>query len=258
LAARQIDTFYLRVAPGAKATVGAGGSICEGTGVTLSASGGVSYDWTPVTGLSNAHVSNPFASPADTTTYKMVLTNQYGCKDSGQVTLNIWKKPTVNAGPDQRIFEDESTVLAGSVGGTSVDFSWTPVLYMTNSNTLTPTVRPADNIVYTLNGTSELGCGTASDDVVIKIYRKIKPPNAFSPNGDGINDNWVIPGLDTYPEALVRVFDRSGHIVFQAVSTEKVWDGKLNGRPVPVATYYYTINPGTGQAMMSGWVLVIR
>ncbi|MBV9989485.1 MAG: gliding motility-associated C-terminal domain-containing protein [Chitinophagaceae bacterium] len=254
----QTDTFYLHVAPGAKATVGAGGSICEGTGITLSASGGAGYAWTPVAGLSDAHIANPFASPVDTTVYKVVVTNQYGCKDSAQVILNVWKKPTVNAGPDQRIFEDESTSLHGSVGGTSVDYSWTPVVYMTNSNSLTPVVRPPDNFTYTLTGTSELGCGVATDDVVIKVYKKIKPPNAFSPNGDGVNDTWVISGLDTYPESLVRVFDRGGHIVFQSVSTEKIWDGTYKGKPVPVATYYYTINPGTGQPAMSGWVLVIR
>ena len=93
---------------------------------------------------------------------------------------------------------------------------------------------------------------------MIRVYKKLKVPNVFSPNGDGINDTWVITGIDTYPEATVKVFSRSGLVVFQTKSNEKAWDGTYNGKPVPVGTYYYLINLYTGQPLISGWILIIR
>lgn len=254
----QTDSFYLRVAPGAKAVVTPSASGCEGSGITLSASGGISYLWRPATGLSDPRIANPVATITDTTTYLAVVTNAAGCSDSAQVAVNIWKKPTANAGPDQRIFEGESVTLHGQIGGTLVDFAWSPLSYLTGSNTPDPVVTPPDDMVYTLTVNSETGCGTASDAVEVRVYKQIKPPNAFSPNGDGINDTWVIRGLITYPESVVRVFNRDGHVIFQSVGGNRIWDGTQNGKPVPVGTYYYIINPGAGQALLSGWVVVIR
>jgi gliding motility-associated-like protein len=258
LGCSKTDSFYLRVAPGTKAIVSAGANICEGSGIALAASGGINYTWTPSAGLSDAHSAAPFASPIDTTVYQVLVTNQHGCKDSAKVQLNVWKKPIVNAGPDQRVFEGEPIKLSGTVGGTSVDFTWTPLAGMLNSNTLTPTVSPEDNTTYTLTAFSELGCGSASDDVAISVYKKVKAPNAFTPNGDGVNDQWLITGLDTYPDAVVKVFSRSGLLVFQARSGEKNWDGSYNGKPVPVGTYYYLIVLGTNQPPVSGWVVVLK
>jgi len=253
------DSTYVIVYPGAKVIVSNDVSICEGKSVQLTSSGGIMYDWTPASDLSDAHSANPVASPADSTVYKIVVTNQLGCKDSAFIAVNIWKKPVVSAGPDYRIFEGESVQLNGSLSGTSISFNWAPTTFMVNSNTLTPTVSPDDNITYTLSGFSELRCGTATDDVTVKVYKKIKVPNAFSPNGDGINDTWVITGLDTYPESVLRVYSRNGMVVFQTNGTEKIWDGTYNGKPLPIGTYYYLIDLNiVGLAPISGWIVIIR
>lgn len=258
LGCRKTDSFYLRVAEGTKAVVSGGASICEGAGTTLTASGGVTYLWTPATGLSDRQRASTFASPADTTEYQVLVTNQYGCKDSARVQINVWKKPFVNAGVDQRIFEGESVQLQGMVGGTSVDFSWSPSATMLNAASLSPTVTPTDNTTYTLTASSELGCGSASDEVTIRVFKKLRPPNAFTPNGDGTNDEWIIGGLDTYPDAIVKVYSRSGLVVFHARSGEKNWDGTYGGKAVPVGTYYYLIILGTNQPPLSGWIVILR
>jgi hypothetical protein len=59
----------------------------------LLASGGTSYQWIPATGLSNAQISNPIASPLDTTVYKVTVANQYGCKDTAQTVVNVFQNP---------------------------------------------------------------------------------------------------------------------------------------------------------------------
>lgn len=255
---KRTDSIRLDVFPGTKAKLDPVHHICEGSGISLQASGGTTYSWSPSVALSNDAVFNPFASPMDTIVYKVVVANQYGCKDSASTILNVWKKPRVNAGPDKFISEGESVKLLGTASGTDVSIFWTPMIAISNNNTLAPTVNPIDNTTYTLTGTSGLGCGTASDEVIIKVYKKIKAPNIFSPNGDGINDTWVITSLDTYPEAILQVFSREGKVVFQTRSNEKVWDGTYRGKPLPVATYYYVIDLHSGEPPISGWVILLR
>ena len=252
------DSFYLRVFPGATAVVNGSASICEGSGVMLNASGGSQYRWFPATALSDTISAHPLASPIDTTIYKVAVTNMYGCTDTAATTVNVWKKPKADAGSDQQIFTGESVTLHGTVSGTAISFAWTPSLFIQQSNTLTPVVSPVDITTYTLTASSNLGCGVATDDVTVKVFKKILPPNAFSPNGDGVNDLWVIPGLETYPESKLTVYDRTGIAVFSTVGSEKQWDGKFNGKPVGVATYYYLITLGAGLPPVSGWVLVLR
>jgi gliding motility-associated-like protein len=190
--------------------------------------------------------------------HQVIVTNQYGCKDSGLVLINVYKKLIVNAGPDKAIFEGDTTTLNGSIIGTPASIDWTPNTNIQNGNTITPVVNPVDNINYTLLAASGLGCPVESDAVFVRVYKKLKIPNIFSPNGDGINDTWVITSLETYPLATVNVFSRSGQKVFEAKSIEKIWDGTYNGKQLPIGTYYYVINLNIGTPPVSGWIVILR
>jgi len=85
------------------ANAGPDTSICNGTPVQLQASGGISYTWSPATGLSATNVSNPFANPAVTTTYTVAVTVSPGCVEYDQVVVTVNGSPTVtltgNNGP---------------------------------------------------------------------------------------------------------------------------------------------------------------
>ncbi len=81
--------------------------------------------------------------------------------------------------------------------------------------------------------------------------------NTFTPNGDGVNDYWVIKGLDTYPDATVSIFNRYGQSVFQSTGYAKPFDGNRNGKPLPVGVYYYIINLKRGD-VLSGNVTILR
>lgn len=72
----------------------------------------------------------------------------------------------------------------------------------------------------------------------------IRPNNAFTPNGDNINDLWVINGINSFPNAVVRVFNRYGQLLYsnQNYSNDAGWDGTQNGRRIPVGTYFYVIS----------------
>ena len=114
-----------------------------------------------------------------------------------------------------------------------------------------------NDITYTLTVTGQGNC-VSSDQVFIKVLKGPEIPNIFSPNGDGIHDTWVIKYLDTYPGGTVEVFNRYGQLIFRSVNYSVPWDGTINGKQVPMGTYYYIVDPKNGRKLMSGYVDIIR
>jgi len=86
-------------------------------------------------------------------------------------------------------------------------------------------------------------------------------PNAFTPNGDGINDVFR-PNQDSNPlNYKLFIYDRQGALIFQSLDFYKGWDGKYNGKPVPFGVYYWISNytmPGAKTATLSGYVTLMR
>lgn len=105
--------------------------------------------------------------------------------------------------------------------------------------------------------TTDKGC-SAQDVVFVKVLKAPIVPNIFSPNGDGVHDTWVLPYLDTYPGCTVEVVNRYGQSVFRSVGYTSPWDGTVNGKPVPVGTYYFVIDPKNGRKRLAGYVDIIR
>jgi gliding motility-associated-like protein len=252
------DSISLRVYPKLSVHAGPDYTICEGNSVVLTASQAVSYSWSPAAGLTSVSARSPGASPKDSTMYILVAKDVNGCTGSDTVSVHVLKKPVALVSAEVKIFAGQSAILKGETRGTNVQFYWSPATFMSNSNSLSPTVNPPDNITYTLNVVSNAGCGSARADVHVRILKTVTVPNAFSPNGDGINDVWNIEELQMYPDCELVVFNRYGAEVFRTKGYNKKWDGTVNGRPLPVGTYYYTLDLKTGSPVKSGWVLIVR
>ncbi|MDD2636564.1 MAG: gliding motility-associated C-terminal domain-containing protein [Bacteroidales bacterium] len=86
----------------------------------------------------------------------------------------------------------------------------------------------------------------------------IKIPNAFTPNGDGINDTWVIDGLDKFPQSVIQVFNRWGQQIYYSTPESKEWDAQFNGKLVPAGTYVFFLNLFNGADPYTGTVTVIH
>ncbi|ACU03123.1 gliding motility-associated C-terminal domain-containing protein [Pedobacter heparinus] len=82
--------------------------------------------------------------------------------------------------------------------------------------------------------------------------------NAFSPNGDGHNDEWLIPGMQSYPEATIAIYNRYGHKVFESTGYKTPFNGRWNGAELPVGTYYYIIDLKRGCGLQKGSLSIIR
>jgi gliding motility-associated-like protein len=257
-ACERTDSFYIRVYPGTYLVADSGGTICEGEEIVLRAQGEGQFRWTPSTGLSDSTSPNPKAYPIITTYYRVMLTNRYGCKDSAEVVVRVNQKLRVGAGPDRGMFEGDTLILQGSVTGDPLDFYWLPNQWMNDAKLLKPIVSATDNIRYTLYATSKLGCPIQQDDVQISVYKKLRIPNSFSPNGDGIHDSWVIENGNTYPNGMAYVYSRNGSLVYTAKATAVNWNGTLQGNQLPVGTYYYVIQLGINRPAATGWIWLTR
>ncbi|MDX1937805.1 MAG: gliding motility-associated C-terminal domain-containing protein [Flavihumibacter sp.] len=252
------DSVPVAINPNPIAAAGADEIICDNESVVLSGSGGTAYDWQPTTGLSNGSVPNPVAAPKLTTTYILRVLNSFGCGDTDTVTVTVLTAPTADAGPDLTIIEGTAVKINAQATGGTLTYLWSPPLYIDNPGILTPTVAPPDNLVYRLSVISANGCGAAEDEVAVRVFKKLIVPNAFSPNGDGINDKWMIEAIGSYPEVVVEIFNRYGQKLFRSVGYTRPWDGTLNGQLLPIGTYYYLIDRKNGLPQLSGSVTILR
>ena len=83
--------------------------------------------------------------------------------------------------------------------------------------------------------------------------------NAFSPNGDLINDLWNIGNSDLYPEMEVTIYNRWGQSVWKSEKGyPDPWDGKSNGKPLPVDSYHYAIDLHNGSKIIIGAVTIVK
>jgi len=96
------------------------------------------------------------------------------------------------------------------------------------------------------------------DDFPIEKEPMLRPAEAFTPNGDGNNDTWMIPGIDNYPNAKVVVYNRWGHEVFAAINYRNNWSGDhgSGSKRLPPGSYLYIIDLGNGNTPLRGWLFL--
>jgi gliding motility-associated-like protein len=216
-----------------------GTSICFGASFTPSVvSNATDFSWTPTTGVSNASIATPVFSPSSTTTYTL-LARLGTCSTQRSMTVTIFPGATANAGPDAIIIAgDVYTMQASGSAGT---YLWTPSTALNNAALLNPNANPTTTTTYSLRVTTPQGC-VANDDMLLTVVPYcIKPMNAFTPNGDGINDRWLITNGNCLANAQVQIFNRYGAKVYEDKNYRNTWDGTYKGSPLPDGTYYYVI-----------------
>jgi gliding motility-associated-like protein len=185
--------------------------------------------------------------------------NSHGCKSNLYTkTISVYPYPIVNAGPDRKILEGSSITIDASAAGVNLQYLWSPALYLNNATLLKPRViDPKFDILYTLTVTSPGGCVT-TDNMYVHVLKIPRIPNTFSPNNDRLNDFWEIQYLDEYTSSRTQVFTRAGQKVFECIGVYKAWDGKYKGKTLPVDTYYYIIEAGSGREPVTGYVTIIK
>ena len=174
---------------------------------------------------------------------------------SDPLIINVHPAPLVNAGPDRVLIKGNTTILEGMASGEEIKFLWSPATSMDNTDMQQPTVSPQADIEYLLSAVSAFGC-TNDDRVMVKVVNDIFVPTAFTPNGDGKNDQWRIPFLDPSLDGEVYLFNRHGRLVYHAKAEIVSWDGKVNGALQPTGVYVYLVKVGNRQ--FTGTMTLVR
>lgn len=134
---------------------------------TLAATGGVSYSWLPINGLSNPLIANPEANPAITENYTVTVTGANGCEASDEVIVTVDKDPPIaNAGPNFGTTCAALSAQLSASGGN--EYSWSPTTALSNPNIANPTAAPSTSTTYTVTVTGTNGC-TDTDQTSVSL-----------------------------------------------------------------------------------------
>ncbi|MNZ97324.1 hypothetical protein D3C78_1165570 [compost metagenome] len=217
-----------------------GGTPASGTGLGSGEYSGL--------GVKNGVFYPQKAGPGlHTITYTFTAANF--CTDTAQQQIKVNQSPVIdcmdfevkkgqNVKLDIKLLSNESA---------NYTYRWSPAEGLDNPNILTPTVLAATkDKTYTLYVENEEGC-ISTCNVNVSVLPDLDIPNVITPNGDGKNDRWEIPGIEKYPDVEVYVFNRYGDKIFSSKGYVEQWDGTRDGKPVPAATYYFVIKPNKDQ-----------
>ncbi|HEV3324446.1 MAG TPA: gliding motility-associated C-terminal domain-containing protein [Puia sp.] len=162
--------------------------ICAGNSVTFPAqSNGLSFSWSPATGLSNPSILDPVASPQSTTQYTLTASTAV-CSSTASVTVVVDTLPVANAGKDTAVCAGSSVRLQGSGG----QCSWSPRTWLDNPASSTPTVvAPAQTITYQLTVTDANGCSSLHPAKVTVTVTP--PPELFAGNDTSVLAGQPVP-----------------------------------------------------------------
>ena len=219
-------------------------AYCDGNGpATLTASGGIAYQWILLAdGSVVGNTATVSVNPAIGVHTYVVQVNNGACVAYDTVVVTVYALPLIDAGPDVSIVRGGSVMIGGNpTGPQGSTFAWGPSETLSSTMVGNPIASPVNSTTYYVTVTSPEGC-IASDSVLVSVLPDIVFPNGFTPNGDGVNDVWIIDNIQFFPNNVVEVYNRWGELLFRSEGYEVPWDGKYNGKELPVGTYYYVID----------------
>ena len=210
------------------------------------------------TGVSQAGLFDPAISgPGKFVIQYTYAFNATGCSNTISHEITVDPVPTVEVPASVTVLEGGSRVIATKATGNGLTYAWSPSAGLNDATIANPTVTGIRDITYRVTVTNDKGCQQFAD-IMVTVLKTPQMPNAFTPNGDGINDTWEIKYLDSYPGCTVNIFNRNGQKVFSSIGYPVPWDGRSNNSNLAAGVYYYIIDPKNGRKAMSGYITVIK
>ena len=229
--------------------------VNEGS-LTASVSGGrhpLKYLWN--TGDTTMTISN--LAPG---LYSVTVTDLYGSSISVSDSVKELNDSTCLMWITFETTETCNWANSGSINATQYG-GRLPVSYSWSTGDASEDISNLYPGMYTLTVTDNYGRqATASVSVNAKLrdLECLNIPNAFTPDGDGTNDNWVIKSLNEYTECSVEIFNQWGSMVYKSTGYQTPWDGRFNGEYAPSGTYYFVIKLDENSKEYTGTVTIIK
>ncbi|MCF8387541.1 MAG: gliding motility-associated C-terminal domain-containing protein [Bacteroidales bacterium] len=215
--------------------------VCQGdmTFITPFASGGngqLEYKWIYPNGVEvyEEDLGLFDVQPSDQGIYTLHISDTAGCSISSACQLIVEPAPMAAFASEDTIAFSESLQLDAGEGMQS---------YLWNTGDTTHDIIITQQGWYRVNMTSYVGCSSADSVFALHRYLILNIPNAFSPNGDGLNDEFKVVLQSSYvPHFNMKIFNRWGQMIFETKDPYRGWDGKIKGKNAPQAVYVYQIS----------------
>lgn len=244
--------------------------ICQPGNLQLFASGGLEYDWQPVSKLTNSKIANPIATVSETTTFtcRIKTADSVGnpCIVDLSTVVQVSNLYKINIQATDTIFKGDTIQLNALPVGNYL-YSWSPINSLSNYKIYNPLAFPDESTIYKLKMADELGC---TKDVEVKINVEevfckepnIFVPNTFTPNQDNLNELFRVRGKHIDVESFYfAVYNRWGELIFETTDFSKGWDGNYKGKALDpdVFAYYVKLNCIDGEEFFKkGNITLIR
>ncbi len=160
------DQIVINIVNAPIVSAGTDTAVCNGESVQLNATGGISYSWSPGANLTATNIFNPLATPVNTITYTVTITDANGCSANDAIAITVLPLPLANAGIDQDICINFTAQL-NATGGTS--YLWSPNLTLSDSIINNPVSSTLATTTYAVLVTGANGC-TASDSMTVTVH----------------------------------------------------------------------------------------
>jgi gliding motility-associated-like protein len=246
--------------------------ICEGTRIVFTAlaqnAGTIpSYQWI-INGIAlnnnNTEYSTATLKDGDQVQCKLIPGSD-ACPalpvTSNFIMMRIKQLPVITINPaDTTIAPGHYIKLNTTVQGTLAYYAWAPSSSLQDPLLLSPvTIGLNEQTIFTLSVKSTEGC-IATKEVTVKVAGPVFMPNAFTPNGDGLNDIFRIPPNVSLKLTHFSIFDRWGNQVFSSRDIGKGWNGLYKGTKVDSGVYIYLIKGSNekGPVLLKGSFVLVR
>lgn len=237
-------------------------SLCIGDSVSLTASGGSNYEWLVSSGIPNVYSPAIIVQPSVSTTYPIKIFDKVcNVLDTLHTTVIVNPLPVISISKSNDINCTVGSARLSAFGGTN--YSWSPVIGLSDPAISNPIVQIIQSAKYTVTVTSSKGC-IATDTMTVNVFNNSGNlyllPNAFTPNGDGLNDCFGIKGWGLMTSLEFTIYNRWGEKVFYTTDPAKCWNGYYKSYPQPAGTYVYYIKAKTlcGDVERKGSLVLIR
>ena len=235
-------------------------AICIGDSIQLTVSGASTYVWSPNNAISSTLSSTPIFYPTSTTAYVVTGTDANGCTGSQHVNVAVITDPKILV---SKSGDMECNVRYIQLTASGADFySWSPASLLGSPNAASTQATITQDTTFIVVGT--IATCEVIDSIRVHVYNDdasaIYIPNAFSPNGDGINDCLHVMNTANFMDFYFAVYNRWGQKVFESDISNDCWDGNYKNSPAPSDTYYYYLKAKThcGDVFKKGDIILIR
>ncbi|SIT25374.1 gliding motility-associated C-terminal domain-containing protein [Filimonas lacunae] len=254
---KQVTVYEL---PTAAITADGSLAICEGSSVKLTSSSNIINQWL-LNGAAIAGATSNVFNAGKAGSYGLIVTTTNGCVDTSdnvEVTVNALPELTLSSAAGQLITKGGSTQLTVTSNGAIASTYWTPATSLDNPLSTTPVATPLENTLYTATVTDDKGC-EASDTISIQVTEefKVSARSVITPNGDGVNDQFIIDNVLAYPDNVLSVFDRNGKKLYEKHNYDNSWGGTNNGVLLAADTYMYVFTV-QGRVVKKGTVTIVH